>query len=317
MLASAFCEVQVQTNKNRQPLSGMMITIREKEADSLVTKSNLPFCDYVINPYVGCPHACRYYYASFMKRFTGHTGEWGSFTDVKVCKKRIDASKLDGKAVFLSSVTDPYNPVERERLSTRKVLEQICEANCRIYVSTKSPLVTRDIDLLKRCRDVVVAVSLNTLDDGFRRDMDRAGSVGKRLEALRELHDSGIHTVLFVSPWFPGLTDFRALIDATREFADEYWFENLNLRGDYKARILSYIDERHPELSELYDRIYNRKDETFWAEKEREFGEYCGREGIRYVNAFHHSKLVSEKKRTGELVRRDRASSPAAPPPLG
>ena len=72
-----------------------------------VTKSNLPASDYVINPYVGCPHGCKYCYASFMKRFTNHTEEeWGTFIDVKQCNKRIDINKLNGKKVFLSSVTD-------------------------------------------------------------------------------------------------------------------------------------------------------------------------------------------------------------------
>ena len=66
-----------------------------------VTKSNLPASDYVINPYVGCPHGCKYCYASFMKRFTNHTEEeWGTFIDVKQCNKRIDINKLKGKNSF-------------------------------------------------------------------------------------------------------------------------------------------------------------------------------------------------------------------------
>lgn len=279
--------------------------VNEISVSNLLTKSNLPFCDYVINPYVGCPHACKYCYANFMKRFTGHEGEWGSFADVKVCDKPIDTKKIEGKAVFLSSVTDPYNPLEKKYGVTRKVLEQICDADCRLYISTKSPLITRDIDLLQRCKDLVVSVSLNTLDDGFRRDMDHAGSVDKRLSALKELHDNGIYTVLFVSPWFPGITDFRELVDATRAYVDEYWFENLNLRGDYRTRILDYIDLKYPELKELYDTVYRRKDETYWENAEKEFADYCTSESIRFVNAFHHSRLVAEKKMTGKLTRSD------------
>lgn len=62
-----------------------------------LTKSNLPASDYVINPYVGCPHACKYCYASFMKRFTGHNEKWGSFIDIKECDKPINKKKLTGK----------------------------------------------------------------------------------------------------------------------------------------------------------------------------------------------------------------------------
>ncbi len=85
-----------------------------------LTKSKLPESDYVINPYVGCPHACAYCYACFMKRFTNHNEDWGSFLDVKECEKPISLSRIKGKSVFLSSVTDCYNPYEEEFRITRK-----------------------------------------------------------------------------------------------------------------------------------------------------------------------------------------------------
>lgn len=142
-----------------------------------VTKSNLPASDYAINPYVGCPHACKYCYASFMKRFTGHTEEWGTFLDVKQCEKRINRKKLERKSVFLSSVTDCYNRFEEKYGVTRKLLEQLTEIDCELGISTKSSLILRDIDLLKKCRNVKVSTSINTLDENFRRDMDRADNV--------------------------------------------------------------------------------------------------------------------------------------------
>ena len=81
------------------------------EVKDYVTKSNLPASDYVINPYVGCPHGCKYCYACFMKRFTKHDEEWGTFIDIKHCSKPISKKKLEGKTIFLSSVTDCYNPL--------------------------------------------------------------------------------------------------------------------------------------------------------------------------------------------------------------
>ena len=68
----------------------MGIIVKLVEAKDYLTKSNLPDCDYVINPYIGCPHACKYCYACFMKRFTGHKEEWGSFIDIKQCEKPIN-----------------------------------------------------------------------------------------------------------------------------------------------------------------------------------------------------------------------------------
>lgn len=106
-----------------------------------LTKSNLPASDYVINPYVGCPHACKYCYASFMKRFTGHKEEWGSFIDIKECDKPINIKRLKGKSVFISSVTDCYNVFEEKYGITRKILEQLIDADCQITISTKSNLI--------------------------------------------------------------------------------------------------------------------------------------------------------------------------------
>ena len=166
-----------------------------------VTKSNLPASDYVINPYVGCPHGCKYCYASFMKRFTNHTEEeWGTFIDVKQCNKRIDINKLNGKKVFLSSVTDCYNEFESEYKITRKILEELVKCDCFLSISTKSKLILRDIDLLKKISNVEVCLSINTLDESFKNDMDKASSIQDRLETLKELHENGIRTILFMSP---------------------------------------------------------------------------------------------------------------------
>lgn len=202
------------------------ITVRD-----MVTKSNLPASDYVINPYVGCPHGCRYCYACFMKRFTKHSEDWGSFIDIKRCDKPINTKKLQGQSVFLSSVTDCYNPFEEKYGSTRKILEQLVSVDCELNISTKSHLILRDIDLLKQCKNLKVSVSVNTLDEQFKSDMDHADSIEKRNETMEILHENGIYTVLFMSPIFPNITDFKKIIDKTHEYVDEYWFENLNLRG--------------------------------------------------------------------------------------
>lgn len=269
-------------------------TIKTKD---YVTKSNLPFCDYVINPYVGCTHACKYCYASFMKRFTGHTEEWGKFIDIKLCDKSINKRRLTGKSVFLSSVTDPYNPLENKYEITRKIIEQLVDIDCILYISTKSSLIIRDMDLLKKCNNATVAISLNTIDEKFRKDMDNAASVNQRLDTLKHLHNNGIYTVLFISPWFPELTDFKALIQTTRGWVNEYWFENLNLRADYKNRVLNYISNHHPKLIELYDDIYLYGNKEYWNQKEKEFIEYCYMNKIRFINAFNHSKLVASKNK--------------------
>ena len=282
--------------------------IQEISTNDYVSKSNLPFCDYVINPYVGCTHSCKYCYASFMKRFTGHTEPWGTFLDVKRCTKPISVKNLTGKAVFLSSVTDPYQPLERKYGVTRAILEQLQYIDCTLYISTKSSLILRDADLLKRMPNCIAAVSVNTLDDGFQKAMDRASSIKERLRTLKELNENGVYTVLFMSPIFPGITDYRELVEATQEYVREYWFENLNLRGDYKAAVLNYIHGAYPQLDRLYQTIYQKGDSTFWTELQQDFTDYCEAHSIRYVNAFNHASLVNDKKQSGEFMRRNQAS---------
>ena len=275
----------------------MSIIEKEIVTKDLITKSNLPASDYVINPYVGCPHACKYCYARFMKRFTGHTEEWGNFIDIKRCDKTISVKKLYQKSVFISSVTDCYNPFEEKYRITRNVLKQLKEADCSITISTKSALILRDIDILKELNHLRVAISINTLDNGFQKDMDNASSIAQRIAALKELGKQGIYTVLFMSPIFPYITEFKEIIEATEGFVCEYWFEDLNLRGGYKQEILSYIDEKYPQYLSGYREIYNKKNMGYWKELASSIDSYCVEKNIKYTNYFYHSLLVAEKSR--------------------
>lgn len=93
------------------------IKVREIQVKSILSTSNLPVADYSVNPYLGCPHACKYCYASFMKRFTGHPEPWGTFLDVKYWPEIRNPGKYAGKQLFIGSVTDPYGPQEK---STRE-----------------------------------------------------------------------------------------------------------------------------------------------------------------------------------------------------
>ena len=205
--------------------------IREIEVQSVMTKSSLPVGGFSVNPYVGCPHACKYCYASFMKRFTGHTEPWGTFLDVKHWKPIANPHKYDGQRIVIGSVTDGYNPYEEEFCMTRRLLEELKGTNAEIMICTKSDLVLRDLDLLKKFPKVTVSWSINTLDEQFRMDMDRAVSIERRIAAMRKVYEAGIRTVCFVSPIFPGINDVKAIIERVRDFADLIWLENLHRWG--------------------------------------------------------------------------------------
>ena len=139
--------------------------VKEIEVKSVLSKSNLPVCEYSVNPYVGCPHACKYCYASFMKRFTNHPEPWGEFLDVKHWPEIKHPEKYRGKELFIGSVTDPYNSQEETHERTRALLLQLQGSGAKLSIATKSDLILRDLDLIKSFPDARVSWSVNTLDE--------------------------------------------------------------------------------------------------------------------------------------------------------
>lgn len=277
------------------------MTEREIDVVDYVSKSRLS--DYVINPYVGCPHACRYCYASYMRRFTSREDLWGNFLDVKRCSKPLGANRLTGKSVFMSSTTDCYNPAEARYRVTRRILEELAPIECELSITTKSRLILRDLDLLvPRTRmfqrnallwrdepryGARVLFSINTLDEDFRSDMDRASTIAERLDALQQCREAGIPTGLFMSPIFPYITDFRAIVDRASSFVDFFLFENLKLRAGYKEDVLAYIRARYPEYYKGYAKIYREGSSAYWDALREEIVDYCERKGVSYQMCFH------------------------------
>lgn len=295
--------------------------IREIKVRNILTKSDLPVCDYSVNPYVGCTHACRYCYASFMKRFTGHAEPWGSFLDVKYWGKIPHPEKYDGKKLFIGSVTDPYLPQEERFCRTRALLEDLQGSGARLSIATKSDLILRDLDILKTFRDARVSWSVNTLDEDFRKDMDNSASIERRLEAMKVFHDAGVRTTCFISPIFPGITDVKSIIERVKGQCNLIWLENLNLRGSFKGAILDYIREKHPELTGLYEEIYSKGELGYWQSLDIAVKAYAAENGLDYVtnddsmkrpfeappvivNFFYHEKIrksAGKKKVTAEF----------------
>ena len=260
-----------------------MMKIQEIDVKTIMTKTNLPVSDFAVNAYVGCYHACKYCYASFMKRFTNHPEPWGEFIDVKNWPAIKDRGQFRGKEAFFSSVTDPYQPHEARFKRTRMILEQLQGTGIQVSISTKSDLVLRDLDLIKTFPGSRVSWSINTLDEEFRKEMDRAVSIERRLEAMRQFYEAGIETTCFISPIFPGITDVKAIIEQVKGQCNLVWLENLNLRGDYKGRILQWVHEHRPDLDDLYREIYTKGNRMYWSMLNDELRIYCENNGFRYV----------------------------------
>lgn len=261
----------------------MSVKVQVKEVKGILTKSNLPVSDYSVNPYVGCAFACRYCYASFMKRFTGHQEPWGEFVDVKMWPPIKNPRRYAGKELFIGSVCDPYQPAEREYGRTRALLEQLAGSGAKISIATKGDLVLRDLDLIRSFPDARVSWSINTLDEDFKRQMDHGAAISRRIDAMRAFHEAGVRTTCFISPIFPGITDVPAIIDRCRDACNIVWLENLNLRGGFKKDVLDWVHASHPELDDVYRAIYSKGDRSYWYELDAELHGYCEEAGLPYV----------------------------------
>ncbi len=261
----------------------MKPSIQEIQAKSILTKSNLPVGDYSANPYTGCTHACKYCYAEFMKRFTNHTEPWGTFLDVKYWNEIKRPEKYNGKAIFIGSVTDPYNPQEETYQRTRALLEQLKGTTAKISIATKSDLVLRDLELIKTFPNIRISWSVNTLDEEFHQDMDSAVSIARRFAAMETFHKEGIRTSCFISPIFPGITEVKEIIRRAKDCCNWIWLENLNLRGRYKKVIMDYIAEKYPDLLPLYEEIYNHKNRSYWQALDKDLKTFANTMGLEYV----------------------------------
>ncbi|MFQ6058423.1 MAG: radical SAM protein [Anaerolineae bacterium] len=246
--------------------------VREIECKSILTKSGIEAVDYALNPYVGCGHGCVYCYASFMKRFTGHKEEWGAFVDVKVNAAEVLARQMRrakrGNIAF-GTVTDPYQPLEKKYKITRACLEVLTAYDGStelaevfpISILTKSALVLRDLDILRRLRDVEVGFTITTLDEEMRRVFEpRSSPVSARLAALAELAEAGVKTWAFCGPLLPFLSDGEEQMDAlfgelARAGVSSIVVDSMKLSGAIWGRVRRVLERHYPDLVEGYRHI--------------------------------------------------------------
>lgn len=246
----------------------MILKINEIEAKSILIKSGLPGADWVINCYNGCLFGCMYCYAAQIARWKHPNEVWGSYLDVKInapellkielekLSRRRPSSRYDFGSIFFSSVTDPYVGMEAKYKLTRQCLQVLIDFGYQGQVSilTKSPLVTRDIDLFKKFNNIEVGMTITGLDDKVSRFLEvKAPSVTSRIKALKELSQNRINTYAFVGPIVPYFINneekIKAIIDKLEEISvKEIWFEHLNLNPKIKARLFEYLQKESSEL---------------------------------------------------------------------
>jgi DNA repair photolyase len=234
------------------------VKVTEKLCKTALSKTGVSSYDYTVNPYTGCENSCVYCYANFMRRFSGHLQDpWGSFVDVKVNLLDVLGKELQrrpGGTIWLSSVCDPYQPLERKYELSRGVIELVSR-NSRFSISvlTKSSLVLRDLDLLERMKDRVdVGFTITTFSQKVQPIFEpHASCVTDRIEALRRLSEAGIDTWVFIAPILPYATE-EGLEGGLRRVAESgvkrLMTDRYNARGMIMQRTIDAYRQWRPDI---------------------------------------------------------------------
>lgn len=217
--------------------------VTEKMVKSILAKGTgvLSGVDYTLNPYTGCQFSCSYCYAAFFQPPGERRDSWGSWVEVK--SNALEALRRErgiaGASIMVGSVTDPYQPIERETRLTRSLLEHLASVSPqpRVHIQTRSPFVLDDIDILKRFERLTVGMSITTDDELVRKAFEpQCASIDRRMAAVEELVRAGVAATISLSPMLP-VTDPERFAKklktlGARKFYAGFFHEN---RGDFAS----------------------------------------------------------------------------------
>lgn len=223
-----------------------------------LNKTGIPGYRYCLNPYFGCSHACRYCYADAVLRFSGHSGKWGEFVAAKVNFPEVlrrelrQKRNLSGRIIF-GTVTDAYQPAEAEFGLTRYSFEVFAEErpDAEIDLLTKSDIVVRDVDILKKLKNCSIGFTVTTLDDKVASVLEPgAAPPSARLRAAKRLVAGNLYVWAFIAPVLPGVSDAPGMLeelisDLKEAGVKEVYLDSLNpypasvyrLKVTYQARL--------------------------------------------------------------------------------
>lgn len=238
--------------------------IKYKNASSILTKPSgfMDSYDYSLNPYSGCSFGCTYCYAAFFSRNKEKMDNWGYWVEVKenamVMLKKKRKKPLKDVIVYMSSVTDPYQPIEKKLEITRDILQEFADYHSiRLVVQTRAALVTRDIDLFKRIGRVQINMTITTDNEEVRKVFEPFCPSNKvRLKAIKEINDNGIQSCITMTPLLP--------VKNAHKFATslkETGIKNFIIQPFHKTKGKFIAGTRESALKILQD--YNWNDETY------------------------------------------------------
>lgn len=269
-------------------MEDLNIILKEVKCKSLLNKSWL--ADYCINPYIGCQHNCAYCYADYYtKKYTSHKEEWGTFIDVKINAIEILRKEIKKKrkgTVFISSLTDAYQPIERKYEITRKILEELLKYQFPITIQTKSSLILRDIDLLSKFKNCEIGFTITTLNEDSKRIFEPySSSVEEKINALGILSEKKIKTYVFFGPILPYVSDIdlENYFKTISKFRIEYiYIDKLNLKPGTWDKLEKTLEINYPELINKWKNIFLQKD-NYYEGLRKEIIKLCEKNGIKYI----------------------------------
>jgi DNA repair photolyase len=262
--------------------------INEIKCKTALSKSNLPGLDYSLNPYRGCEHACVYCYVPNILRIKRE--EWGGFVNVKTNIANILSKELKKKqkgVVGISTVTDPYQPLEKKYKLTRYCLEQLLRYDFPVHIQTKSDLILRDIDLISKFSNIEVMFSIGTLHDSERKILEpNASSIQQRLNAMKILSENGVKNTVFFGPIYPTIK-LEELVEMFESFKKYQVSEVMIDKFNLKIGIVENLSKKLSLNSELENFFIDRvKNDEFYKEIREQIKKEGFKKNIKIVDAF-------------------------------
>jgi DNA repair photolyase len=235
-----------------------------------LSKSKLPGLDYSLNPYFGCEHGCIYCYSRSVFQNEDVALNWGGFVKAKENVVEVLSRELTRKPrgiVGVSTVTDPYQPLESKLYLTRKCLQMLSSRGFPVSIQTKSNLILRDVDIIKPV-NFDVEVTITTMDYDLAKKLEpKASSPDARAQVVEEFAAKKVETRIFLGPIIPGFNDseesVRKVVEVAKKTGSKLIYDKLNLRRWVLESITPFMEKEKPELVKELPILLNFRSE-YW-----------------------------------------------------
>jgi DNA repair photolyase len=246
-----------------------MIEFREVKIKQILNPTSIGLGEYVINPFMGCEYSCLYCYVRSNKVISKRLGEWGKYVDIRInapelLEKEIASKKP--KCVLLGSTTDCFQPIERQYMVTKSILDILNKNKIYYHILTKSPNIIEYTDLLKQGFCKIIYFTINNISPEFKNKLEpKSPEFELRFKAINKMLDEDISVVPYFSPIIPWLSDFSKIFSLFRK-SNSVEFEGLNMNLININDIITEITSLNPELKPKYENLLQNKIfyDSFW-----------------------------------------------------